>query len=135
MTLGLAASYADRFFDYIGNATAPAAPPANTYIRLHIGDPGVGASNLAGVNERKLVSWGAPAEGGAGYRQIANDAEISWPTVEVDTAEDHTHGSLWDDPTAGNLIATGALAANPVLIGDNLVIAVGALVLRFPIAS
>jgi hypothetical protein len=131
MALGLSASYANRFLDYIGNATAPAAAPTNVYLKLHVGDPGsAGTANPGGNDTRKIVSFGTAASG-----LMSNDVAITWTGAEVDTSEDYTHWSLWDNLTAGNFVGSGLMTANAVTIGDEFTIPVGELDLSFNVAA
>lgn len=131
MAVGLAPSFANRFLDYMGNATAPAAPPASLWIQLHTADPGAaGTSAVAGNATRKEVFFGAAA-GGA----MSNDTAITWTTGEVDTAEDYEFLTLWDASTSGNVVASGNMTANAVLVGDEFVIPVGDLDLTFPVMA
>lgn len=107
-----------KLLDVVFNNTAVGAI-ANTYVKLHIGDPGdAGTANAAGNTTRKLASWAA-ASGGT----IQTDASLDW--TNVSNSEDYTHFSVWDDPTAGNCLFTGTLTANAVTAGDNFTIATG----------
>lgn len=118
---GLSAAYANKFLDFIGNATSAGTAPTTVYIQLHTADPGsAGTANIAGNATRKAVSFGA-ASGGA----IASDADITWTTGEVDTSEDYTHWTLWDAASSGNFIISGTVTANAVTSGDEFTIPSG----------
>jgi hypothetical protein len=79
---------------------------ANTYVKLHTGDPGEnGTSNAAAETTREEVTWGS-ASGGS----ISSAATVEW--TNVSTTEVYTHWSLWDNSTAGNCLWTGALGAS-----------------------
>ena len=86
---------------------------ANTYVKLHTGDPGeAGTSNAAGETTRKSVSFSAAASG-----SMASSATVEW--TNVSTTETYSHWSLWDNSTAGNCLWTGALNASAaVTAGD-----------------
>ena len=132
MATGLSAALANDILDAVGNNSALTTIPITTfYIQLHTGDPGAaGTANIAGNATRKSVSFGSPS-GGA----MSNDTGISWSTGEVDTSEDYTHWSGWDDPTAGNFMCSGTVTANAVTAGDQFDIAIGDLDLTLSTAS
>lgn len=120
----------------IFRGTAYPAVPANHYISLHSGDPGLtGASELSGNNYARVAvapgtgSWSAPATNGSN-REISNSNAITFPTASGDwTAA--THFGVWDASTAGNFIRGSALAASKtVQSGDTASFAAGALVLQ-----
>jgi hypothetical protein len=78
---------------------------ANTYAKLHTGDPGEdGTANAAGNTTRKLASWAA-ASGGT----IQTDTELRWTSVAA--TETYTHISFWDAASGGNHLWNGPLAA------------------------
>lgn len=90
------------------NITAPAA----LYLKLHIGDPGEDCTaNPAAETTRKEVQFGAASNG-----VIALSNAPSWTNVAA--SEQYTHGSVWDDLTAGNPYGSGVLTANAVVAGD-----------------
>lgn len=132
MALGLSAAYANKFLDFIGNATAAGTAPANVYLQLHTADPGAaGTTAIAGNATRKgPVSFGA-ASGGL----MSNDAAVTWTSGEVDTSEDYTHWTLWDAAAAGTFIGSGLMTANAVTVGDEFTIPVGDLDLSFNTAA
>lgn len=123
MALGLSATIATDFLEWIFNASAMATTPTNIYIALHAGDPGAsGTANVAGNATRKdLTSSMATASGGA----ITNNAAITWTAGEVDTSEDYTHWSLHDHISAGNFLLSGTMTANAVTTGDEFTIPIG----------
>jgi hypothetical protein len=86
---------------------------ANTYVKLHTGDPGeTGSSNAATETTRKAVTWSAASSG-----SMASSATLEW--TNVSTTETYSHWSLWDNSTAGNCLWTGALNASAaVTAGD-----------------
>ena len=86
---------------------------ANTYIKLHTGDPGEDATaNAATEATRKVVTWDAAASG-----SIVTNSVAEW--TNVSTTETYSHWSLWDDLTAGNPLWTGALSSSAaVTAGD-----------------
>lgn len=133
MSVGLAASVANDFLEWIFNASATSAAPTNIYIQLHTGDPGAaGTSNVAGNATRKdLTSAMGTASGGA----ITNTSAITWTTGEVDTSEDYTHVSFWDASTSGNFISSGLNTANAVTSGDEYTIPIGELDASFLVAA
>lgn len=108
--------------DAVGNATAYSA--TNTYLKLHIGDPGEnGTANAAGETTRKILSFAA-ASGGS----MSSDADAAW--TNVSTSETYSHVSMWDHVSAGNNLWNGALTASKtVTAGDNFTIPSGSLTL------
>ena len=103
----------DQIADYLGANGAPGAV-ANVYVKLHLGAPGETATaNAAAETTRVEATFGA-ASGGA----VALSATVSWSSVS--TTETVTHVSLWDNLTAGNALAVGALGSSVALTaGDD----------------
>jgi hypothetical protein len=78
---------------------------AAVYVKLHIGDPGVGASNAAaGSTTRPQITWAAPATGAIAM----TGTPPAWTNGGV--AETLSHLSFWDSPTAGNFLGSVALS-------------------------
>lgn len=113
-----ASDYAEpKLLDALFNNTNPSFGTTTFYMKLHIGDPGdAGTSNAATETTRKACTMGA-ASGGT----IQNDAQVQWTNIAG--SQDATYFSLWDDPTAGNCLATGTVTANPYTAGDTLTFA------------
>lgn len=133
MALGLSATIANDFLEWIFNASAVASAPATPYIQLHTGDPGsAGTSNVAGNATRKDLT---AAMGTAASGAITNTAAITWTTGEVDTSEDYTHWSLFDASTAGTFLCSGTVTSNAVTTGDEFTIPVGDLDVAFSTAA
>jgi hypothetical protein len=100
-------------------AGAAYTAPTNIYVKLHIGDPGEdGTGNPAAETTRQEGTFTA------GTNPILNDAAIEW--TNVSNTEEYSHGSLWDNSTAGNCLGAGALGT-PVSVtaGDNFTIPIG----------
>lgn len=123
MALGLSATVANDFLEWIFNASATATAPTNIYIQLHTADPGAsGTTAVAGNATRKdLTSSMGTAASGA----ITNTSAITWTTGEVDTSEDYTHWALFDASSAGNFLLSGTMTANAVTSGDEFEIPIG----------
>lgn len=133
MALGLSAANANSFLEWLCNATATPAAPANIWIQLHTADPGAsGLTAVAGNATRKdlTASMGVAANG-----LISNSVAITWTSGEVDTSEDYTHWSLFTASTAGTFLCSGTMTANAVTIGDEFTIPVGDLDLSFATAA
>jgi hypothetical protein len=108
-------NYAEaKILDVLFNNTAFGAV-ANTYVKLHTGDPGEDCTgNAAGHTTRVEATWAA-ASGGT----ITTDAAVTYTSMAA--AETISHVSVWDHLTAGNPLAYGALSATKtVAIGDTL---------------
>jgi hypothetical protein len=128
----MSSATADNILNAIGNNTA--FQIALAYIQLHTADPGAaGTTSVATETTRKSVSFGAPSAGAAGFRQMANDAAITWTNIAG--SQDATHFSLWDASSGGNFLGSGTITAAAYTAGDTYNIAIGAAVLTLPIAT
>ncbi len=109
-----ATDYAENeIADYLGANGAPGAI-ANVYVKLHLGAPGETATANAAAETTRVEATFNAASGGA----VALTATVSWTSVS--TTETVTHVSLWDNLTAGNALAHGALGASVALTaGDD----------------
>ena len=104
-------NYAElAFLDTLRNTSFSVA---NTYVKLHTGDPGeAGTSNAAAETTRQSVSFSAASSG-----SMSSSATVEW--TNVSTTETYSHWSLWDNSTAGNCLWTGALSSSAaVTAGD-----------------
>lgn len=129
MATGMSVYLANQLLDAVHNADAFSV--VSTFLKLHVGDPGAaGTSNPAGETTRKAVSWGAAASGA-----VENDAAITW--TGYSTSEDPTHWTLWDTvgPAGGNFLESGTFVTPPLVAGDTLTVAVGALDMAATVAS
>jgi hypothetical protein len=133
MALGLSATIANDFLEWLFNASATSAAPTNIWIQLHTGDPGAsGTANVAGNATRKDLT---AAMGTAASGAISNTSAITWTTGEVDTSEDYTHWALFDASTAGTFLCSGTMTANAVTVGDEFEIPIGDLDASFATAA
>ena len=133
MAVGLSATIANDFLEWLFNASATSASPTNIWIQLHTGDPGAsGTANVAGNATRKDLT---AAMGTAASGAITNTSAITWTAGEVDTSEDYTHWSLWDASTAGTFLCSGTVTANAVTAGDEFTIPAGDLDVAFGTAA
>ncbi len=133
MALGLAASVANDWLEWLCNASPTGTAPANIWIQLHTADPGAAGTNaVAGNATRKDLT---AAMGTAAAGAITNTAAITWTTGEVDTNEDYTHWALFDASTAGTFLCSGTMTANAVTIGDEFTIPIGDLDLTLSTAA
>lgn len=118
MTVGFhAANLLDRWLNS-GVANTAFTPPTNTYVKLHIGDPGAaGAGNVSSVTTRVVLSWAAAASGSKAIQATLP----SWATWAGTNGELVSHISVWDNLTAGNFLFSVALTlAKTVNTGDTL---------------
>jgi len=130
MAVGMASATADAILNAIGNNTSYVI--ATPYMQLHTAEPGTaGTTSVATETSRKLVSFGAPQAGAAGFRKIVNDAAVTW--VAIAGSQDATHFSLWDASTSGNYLGSGVITAAAYTAGDTYNIAIGAAELTLPI--
>jgi hypothetical protein len=129
MAEGIASTYANEIAEYVVGKGAPTSIAA-CWVKLHTGAVGAsGTGNPATETTRVAATFGA-ASGGA----ITNSADIDWTGVAA--TETITHVSLWDASTAGNFIASIALAASASLsAGGDLTIAAGDLDLNVTVVA
>lgn len=117
--------------------TAYPTNPANFYMSLHSGDPGLnGASELSGNGYARVAvsvatgSWSAPATNGA-VRQITNAIALAFAAATGSDWASATHWGLWDALTTGNFKrGTSLSTAKTVQVGDIASFAIGDLVLN-----
>lgn len=133
MALGLSATIANDFLEWLFNASATSAAPTNIWIQLHTADPGAsGTTAVAGNATRKDLT---AAMGTAASGAITNTSAITWTSGEVDTSEDYTHWALFDASTAGTFLCSGTMTANAVVVGNEFTIPVGDLDASFATAA
>ena len=133
MAVGLSATIANDFLEWIFNASATSAAPTNIWIQLHTADPGAsGTTAVAGNATRKDLT---AAMGTAASGAITNTSAITWTSGEVDTSEDYTHWALFDASTAGTFLCSGTMTANAVTVGDEFTIPIGDLDASFNTAA
>ena len=113
-------NYAEaKILDCLFNNTAFGAV-ANTYVKLHIGDPGEDCTSNAAAHTTRVEATWAAASGGT----ITTDAAVTFTSLSA--AETISHISVWDHLSAGNPLWYGALSASKtVAIGDTLTFATG----------
>jgi hypothetical protein len=95
-----------RADDTLNAALRGAATP---HLWLHTGDPGAaGTANVAQTDvpadiERKALVFGdAPANHAVNdERYVLNTAAVEWSGAEIDTGQEITHFSIWDDDDDG----------------------------------
>lgn len=119
MTVGLhAANLANEWLDMLANSAF--AEKANTYVKLHTGDPGsAGTSNASANTTRVVISWSA-ASGGSKAITTTLPAWTSWASG----SETISHISIWDNLTAGNFLYSVTLTASRAVVnGDSLTLA------------
>lgn len=103
-----------------------------SWIKRHTGAPGAAATaNPSAGATRKQVTWGDASTAG-GFATISNTAALEWTG---ESAEDHTHYSLWTAVSAGSPGQTGTITANAVQSGDTFRIPVGGIVISKPVAT
>jgi hypothetical protein len=133
MALGLSATIANDFLEWLFNASATSSAPTNIWIQLHTADPGAsGTTAVAGNATRKDLT---AAMGTAASGAITNTSAITWTAGEVDTSEDYTHWSLFDASTVGTFLCSGLMTANAVTTGDEFTIPIGELDASFSTAA
>lgn len=133
---GFAEYSAKKVLELIVGKTAFATPTA--YIALYVGDPLGAGVEVSGVDYAREAtsgaSWGS-ASFASPTASITNAAEIDfgtaggvWGTID--------YVAIFDDPTAGNMLASGDLVvARPVVSGDPVKFPVGTLTIRYTQAT
>lgn len=111
MTVGVhAANQANPWLNVLSGTNITA--PANTYVKLHTGDPGsAGTANVSSVTTRVVLAWSAAS---AGSKAITSTLPV-WATWAGTNGEILTHISIWDNLTAGNFLYSVALAASKTI--------------------
>lgn len=120
MTVGLSSTnLANKWLDVLRLQGITALTTVN--VKLHTGDPGVGAGNVSSVTTRPAITFAA-ASGGA----IASNNAPAWTSWAGTNGEVVTHISLWDASTAGNFLCGIALTASKTMgTGDTLTLTSG----------
>ncbi len=109
----------DELLDHVFGGAAYTAP-TNIYVKLHTGDPGEDCTANAATETTRVEATFGTSSGGT----ISNDAAVEW--TNVSTTETYSHGSLWDNSTAGNCLGAGAFGSSvAVTAGDNFTIPIG----------
>ncbi len=128
MAVGFRPVTAASLLDALCNATAFTGP-ANLYVKLHVGDPGVaGTANAATETTRHEVTFGS-ASGGS----VANDGAVTW--TNISGSQDATHFSVWDNVSAGTFLFSGLITANAYTAGDTYTFDIGSFVLTLNAAA
>lgn len=112
MTLGIASAIANGWLNVLRGTTFTGL--AGLYVKLHIGDPqGSGTAAPSAVTTRNALTLNAPSGGSSTMSSLAPYAMTATEAI--------SHVSLWDNPSAGSLVASGAMsAAKNVNSGDTL---------------
>lgn len=104
------------------------------YFKLHTGDPGPnGTANAATNTTRVQADWDTPDSATPGTVTMTHTDALGWTSVPA--TEDYTHVSVWDAGTAGVFGGSGLITADPVTIGNNFTLPIGAVVVSQPVAS
>jgi len=118
MAVGLSAvNLANKWLDMLASTAFTA--PTNTYVKLHVTDPGAaGASGTpSSVTTRVILSWAA-ASGGSKAIQATFPSWTNWAGTNGEVVG---FISVWDNLTAGNFLFSAVLAASKTVnTGDTL---------------
>jgi hypothetical protein len=100
------ANLANKWLDMLGGTAFSA--PANTYMKLHTGDPGsAGTANASAETTRKVLTWSAASSGS----KAITSTLPSW-TPWAAGSETISHVSVWDASTSGNFLYSFALSSS-----------------------
>jgi hypothetical protein len=92
-----------------------AYPAVTVYVKLHTADPGAaGATAASALTTRNAVTFNAPTGSGPVTMTLASLSAFTMTATET-----ITHISLWDAPTAGNFLESGALTAGIPVIAES----------------
>ena len=112
MAIGAAATVANGWINVLRGTTYTGI--AAIYVKLHTGDPGAAGANAASaVTTRNQLTLAAPSGGSSSLTALAGYSMTATETI--------SHVSVWDASTAGNFLASGALAVSKAVAnGDTL---------------
>lgn len=116
MTVGVSTTnVANKWLDAIRASGSTFTVVANTYVKLHTGDPGsAGASNAAaGDTTRKAVTQSAASSGAIAI----SGTNPVW--TNGGSSETISHISVWDASTSGNFLYSVALSASQAWVSGN----------------
>lgn len=115
MTVGFSSTnLLNKWEDVLSGTTFTA--PSNTYVKLHTGDPGVGAGNASANTTRVILAWSAAS---AGSKVITTTLPVwaSWAAG----SETISHISVWDALTTGSFLYAATLTTPKAMTnGDTL---------------
>lgn len=114
MAGSLSAYASNKLLDHLLGVAA-FTMPTNVFVKLHTADPGTaGTTAAAATTTRKQLAFGAAASAVS-----TQSGTVTWSAVG--TAETITHISIWDNLTAGNFLARGALTTSvTTVVGDDI---------------
>lgn len=104
-----------------------------TWAKMHVGDPGaLGTANAAVETDRISTTWDAPDDSVAAVVTMTHTNQLDLTSVAG--TEDYTYVSYWSASTAGDYGGNGPITSDPVTVGDNWFLPVGALIVNQPTA-
>lgn len=112
-----------------GNTALDALLATYSWVKLHVGAPGVNGTNNPAIEATRHQATWAAATGGTS----ANTNQLQWTNVAG--SEDYTYFTVWTASTAGVFGFSGIVTANPVTVGDTFQIAIGDLDVILTVAS
>jgi hypothetical protein len=103
------------------------------YAKMHTGDPGaLGTANAATETDRVDTTWDTPDASVAGVVTMTHTNQLNLTGVAA--SEDYTHVSYWSASSGGDYGGNGPITSDPVTVGDNWFLPVGALIVSQPCA-
>ena len=110
MTVGISSYLANNLLNILRGTAF--TPPAGTYVKLHVGDPGAaGTANPSAVTTRNAATFNASTAAALTVSTIAAYAATATETI--------SHISVWDAASGGNFLWSSALTTpKPVNNGD-----------------
>jgi|1185.fasta_scaffold48278_3 hypothetical protein len=103
------------------------------YAKMHTGDPGaLGTANAATETTRVNTTWDTPDDSVAGTVTMTHTNQLDLTSVPA--SEDYAYVSYWSASSGGDYGGNGPITSDPVVIGDNWFLPVGALIVSQPCA-
>lgn len=104
-----------------------------TYAKMHVGDPGsAGTANAAVETDRINTTWDTPSSAVPFVVTMTHTNQLN--LTGVAGSEDYTYVSYWSASSGGDYGGNGPITSDPVTIGDNWFLPIGALIVNQPCA-
>jgi hypothetical protein len=104
------------------------------YAKMHTGDPGAnGTSNAAVETDRINTTWDTPDTSTPGNVAMTHTNQLDLTGVAA--SEDYVAVSYWSASSGGDFGGSGPITSDPVVVGDNWFLPVGALIVNQPCAA
>lgn len=103
------------------------------YAKMHTGDPGsAGTANAATETDRINTTWDTPSTAVPFVVTMTHTNQLDLTAVAA--TEDYAYVSYWSASSGGDYGGSGPVTADPVTVGDNFFLPIGALIVNQPCA-